>query len=171
MFFNAFLGQKMNYLLERIVLSCGFQSQAIMHVVKNDHKSGISFPEFLEEITNAFEFLKLEMSLTCEMILDLLDEIVMGVLKKGYLIKRGGNRKNWKKRWFILKENTLFYYESREDLTQKVCTARAPEQLVHKTTPIYICKQACDNQPCEHKNHRFFHLCSIITYELFTLTK
>ena len=115
------LEQKMNYLLERIVLSCGFQSQAILQVVKNEHKSGIAFPEFLEEITNAFEFLKLEMSLTCEMILDLLDEIVMGVLKKGYLIKRGGNRKNWKKRWFILKENTLFYYESRENLTQKVC--------------------------------------------------
>lgn len=126
--FNQLLGdemtvhiteQKMNYLLERIVLSCGFQSQAILQVVKNEHKSGIAFPEFLEEITNAFEFLKLEMSLTCEMILDLLDEIVMGVLKKGYLIKRGGNRKNWKKRWFILKENTLFYYESRENLTQK----------------------------------------------------
>ena len=125
-FCDVFLEQKMNYLLERIVLSCGFQSQAIMQVVKNDHKSGISFPEFLEEITNAFEFLKLEMSLTCEMILDLLDEIVMGVLKKGYLTKRGGNRKNWKKRWFILKEDSLFYYESRENLTQKVCIARIP---------------------------------------------
>ena len=113
--------QKLNYLLERIVLSCGFQSQAILKVIKNNHKPGIAFPEFLEEITNTFEFLKLEMSLTCEMILDLLDEIVMGVLKKGYLTKRGGNRKNWKKRWFILKENTLFYYESRENLTQKVC--------------------------------------------------
>ena len=115
-----FTEQKMNYLLERIVLSCGFQSQAIVEVIKNNQGSGIAFPGFLKKITDAFEFLKLEMSLTCEMILDLLDEIVMGVLKKGYLIKRGGNRKNWKRRWFILKENTLFYYESRENLNQKV---------------------------------------------------
>lgn len=145
----VFPGQKMNYLLERIVLSCGFQSQAIMHVVKNDHKSGISFPEFLEEITNAFEFLKLEMSLTCEMILDLLDEIVMGVLKKGYLTKRGGNRKNWKKRWFILKENTLFYYESRENLTQKVSTVTtACGTKLHPF--IYICDQVCNSLRGSH---------------------
>jgi len=112
----------MNYLLERIVLSCGFLSQAILSVVKNEQNaSGIAFPEFIKKIIDAFEYLKLEMSLTCEMILDLLDEIVKGVLKKGYLTKRGGNRKNWKKRWFILKENTMFYYESRENLTQKVC--------------------------------------------------
>ena len=31
-----------------------------------------------------------------------------------------------------------------------------------------ICDQACENQPCEHKIiANFFHLCSIITYELF----
>jgi len=111
----------MNYLLEKIVLSCGFLSQAIVKVVKSEHRaSGIAFPEFLEEITSTFDYLKLEMSLTCEMILDLLDEVVKGVLKKGYLIKKGGKRKNWNKRWFILKESTLFYYTSREDLTQKV---------------------------------------------------
>jgi len=111
----------MNYLLEKIVLSCGFLSQAIVKVVKSEHRaSGIAFPEFLEEITNTFDYLKLEMSLTCEMILDLLDEVVKGVLKKGYLIKKGAKRKNWNKRWFILKESTLFYYTSREDLTQKV---------------------------------------------------
>jgi serine/threonine-protein phosphatase 2A regulatory subunit B' len=32
----------------------------------------------------------------------------------GYLYKQGGERKNWKKRWFVLRGNCLSYYENAE---------------------------------------------------------
>ncbi|ELR12571.1 PH domain containing protein [Acanthamoeba castellanii str. Neff] len=35
--------------------------------------------------------------------------------KKGYLIKRGNMVKNWKKRWFVLKDHLLFYYKTHTD--------------------------------------------------------
>ncbi|KAL0240820.1 hypothetical protein GEMRC1_006056 [Eukaryota sp. GEM-RC1] len=36
-------------------------------------------------------------------------------LKTGYLVKQGGNRKNWKRRWFIVKYNhEVEYWESEE---------------------------------------------------------
>ena len=32
------------------------------------------------------------------------------VVKEGWLLKRGGKRKNWKKRWFVLSKLLIFYY-------------------------------------------------------------
>jgi len=38
------------------------------------------------------------------------------MIKDGYLIKEGGNVKSWKKRWFVLGQNTLSYYASPKSL-------------------------------------------------------
>ncbi len=35
--------------------------------------------------------------------------------REGFLTKQGHKRKNWKKRWFVLKDNELSYYEQRGD--------------------------------------------------------
>jgi hypothetical protein len=34
------------------------------------------------------------------------------MLQSGYLIKQGHRVKNWKRRWFVLKGNTLSYFKS-----------------------------------------------------------
>jgi len=39
--------------------------------------------------------------------------------KAGYLTKEGHFYKTWKKRWFILKDDTLYYFESRENMKLK----------------------------------------------------
>ena len=39
--------------------------------------------------------------------------------KQGYLTKLGGTRKNWKKRWFVLKDATLSFFESESDASEK----------------------------------------------------
>ncbi len=84
-------------------------------------KSGaVRFPTFVELVTDCFERLRLESSLTCEVIEDLKDEIVNGVLKKGYLTKKGHRVRNYKRRWFVLQRTTMSYYISRENLTLKV---------------------------------------------------
>lgn len=38
-----------------------------------------------------------------------------GMEKEGYLYKQGGSVKNWKKRWFSLKELSLYYFKSPQD--------------------------------------------------------
>ena len=51
---------------------------------------------------------------------DLMDLLVNGVLKKGYLTKKGHVRKNWKRRFFVLKTDSLHYYRDREQTDKKV---------------------------------------------------
>lgn len=34
---------------------------------------------------------------------------------QGWLVKEGGKHKNWKKRWFILTDNCLYYFKSPQD--------------------------------------------------------
>jgi len=35
--------------------------------------------------------------------------------KEGFLVKQGGVVKSWKKRWFVLKAKTLYYFNTRQD--------------------------------------------------------
>lgn len=37
-----------------------------------------------------------------------------GIYKQGWLYKKGGNRKNWKNRWFVLIRDALLYYDAPE---------------------------------------------------------
>lgn len=59
------LGQKLCFFLEKVATSCGFLGPVVSQVVKRDRQFGVTFPEFLEEITNCFDYLKLETCLTC----------------------------------------------------------------------------------------------------------
>lgn len=45
-------------------------------------------------------------------------ELILDVLKQGYMLKKGHKRKNWTERWFVLKPNTISYYVG-EDLAEK----------------------------------------------------
>ncbi|XP_034390196.1 switch-associated protein 70b [Cyclopterus lumpus] len=45
-------------------------------------------------------------------------ELIMDVLKQGYILKKGHKRKNWTERWFMLKPNSISYYVG-EDLAEK----------------------------------------------------
>lgn len=47
------------------------------------------------------------------------------VVREGYLIKRGGNFKSWKKRWFVAKDNKLAYYATPGDKVPKGSIALA----------------------------------------------
>ena len=46
---------------------------------------------------------------------DIAASFSMGAEKKGYLVKQGGRRKNWKKRWFVLRDNCLYYFLREDD--------------------------------------------------------
>ena len=60
------------------------------------------------------------------------DEIVDGVIKKGYLTKKGHKRRNWRRRWFILQRTIMRYFESREKLVLKVRRIKRGERRERK---------------------------------------
>uniref|UniRef100_A0A4W3JUD0 Switch-associated protein 70 n=1 Tax=Callorhinchus milii TaxID=7868 RepID=A0A4W3JUD0_CALMI len=45
-------------------------------------------------------------------------ELILDVMKQGYMWKKGHKRKNWTERWFVLKPDVISYYVS-EDLKEK----------------------------------------------------
>ncbi|XP_061078323.1 switch-associated protein 70b [Conger conger] len=49
---------------------------------------------------------------------EVFQELILDVLKQGYMQKKGHKRKNWTERWFLLRPNAISYYVS-EDLTEK----------------------------------------------------
>ncbi|XP_065259945.1 switch-associated protein 70 [Emys orbicularis] len=49
---------------------------------------------------------------------EVFNELILDVLKQGYMLKKGHRRKNWTERWFVLKPNIISYYAS-EDLKDK----------------------------------------------------
>ncbi|KAA0715047.1 Switch-associated protein 70 [Triplophysa tibetana] len=51
-------------------------------------------------------------------ITEVFQELILDMLKQGYMMKKGHKRKNWTERWFLLKPNRISYYAS-EDLTEK----------------------------------------------------
>ena len=68
--------------------------------------------------------------LTLQVIGDMVDEIVHGVLKTGKLTKKGHKRKNWKTRWFVLQRTVLRYYQSRDNMVLKVSGRSVTPNLV-----------------------------------------
>ncbi|KAI9547561.1 Switch-associated protein 70 [Dissostichus eleginoides] len=51
-------------------------------------------------------------------ITEVYQELIMDVLKQGYMMKKGHRRKNWTERWFMLKLNSISYFVG-EDLAEK----------------------------------------------------
>ncbi|XP_069756256.1 switch-associated protein 70b isoform X5 [Narcine bancroftii] len=45
-------------------------------------------------------------------------ELILDVMKQGYMWKKGHKRKNWNERWFLLKPDSISYYVG-EDLVEK----------------------------------------------------
>ena len=50
-----------------------------------------------------------------------------GILKEGWLVKRGFKVKNWKKRYFVLVDvpaPTLYYFKKEDSLQVRRCASR-----------------------------------------------
>ena len=82
--------------------------------------TNLDFVKFLSTLVDCFSSICVDSSVISEIIVDMKDEVVNGVLRKGYLFKKGHQVKNWKRRFFILTRNSLTYYESREKMIMKV---------------------------------------------------
>ncbi|XP_061534322.1 switch-associated protein 70b [Phycodurus eques] len=50
---------------------------------------------------------------------ELHQELILDVLKQGYMMKKGHKRKNWTERWFTLNPNSISYYVSEDQAEKK----------------------------------------------------
>ncbi|XP_048828299.1 switch-associated protein 70-like isoform X2 [Brienomyrus brachyistius] len=51
-------------------------------------------------------------------ITEIFQELILGVIKQGYMMKKGHKRKNWTERWFVLRLSSISYFVG-EDLAEK----------------------------------------------------
>ena len=110
----------MNEVLVKITSS--IQQAPQESVAYNSEYMTFDFSMYLMQIISCINSLDVPDAKVAPVIRDIYDKEVKGVLKKGYLVKKGGKVKNWKKRWFVLKSDEMCYYESLENMTLKVRT-------------------------------------------------
>ncbi|XP_077142767.1 switch-associated protein 70 isoform X2 [Ranitomeya variabilis] len=114
--------EEIEYFLKKLTeaMGSGWQ-QALFEDYKislHDKQKGLSVWELIELIGSG-QFSKGTDSTTVSMAInEVFNELVLDILKQGYLWKKGHKRKNWTERWFVLKPNIMFYYVS-EDLKDK----------------------------------------------------
>ncbi|KAM9825674.1 switch-associated protein 70 isoform 2-T2 [Syngnathus typhle] len=78
---------------------------------------------------------------------EVFQELILDVLKQGYMMKKGHKRKNWTERWFVLRPTSMSYYVC-EDLTdmkghitldQNCCVESLPDKETKKCLFIIKC--------------------------------
>ncbi|CAJ1049663.1 switch-associated protein 70 [Xyrichtys novacula] len=78
---------------------------------------------------------------------EVFQELILDVLKQGYMMKKGHKRKNWTERWFVLRPSSLSYYVC-EDLVelkgeiildQNCCVESLPDKEGKKCLFIIKC--------------------------------
>nr|XP_004650930.1 switch-associated protein 70 [Jaculus jaculus] len=114
--------EEIEYLLKKLTeaMGGGWQQEQFEHYKINfdDSRDGLSAWELIELIGNG-QFSKGTDRQTVSMaISEVFNELILDVLKQGYMMKKGHRRKNWTERWFVLKPSIISYYVS-EDLRDK----------------------------------------------------
>ncbi|XP_047547758.1 switch-associated protein 70 isoform X1 [Lutra lutra] len=114
--------EEIEYLLKKLTeaMGGGWQQEQFEHYKINfdDSKDGLSVWELIELIGNGQFSKGMDRQTVSMAINEVFNELILDVLKQGYMMKKGHKRKNWTERWFVLKPNIISYYVS-EDLKDK----------------------------------------------------
>uniref|UniRef100_A0A8D0L9E9 Switch-associated protein 70 n=1 Tax=Sphenodon punctatus TaxID=8508 RepID=A0A8D0L9E9_SPHPU len=105
----AIIPEEIEYLLKKLTeaMGAGWQQEQFEH-----YKIGLN-------LIGSGQFSKgMDRQTVTMAINEVFNELILDVLKQGYMMKKGHRRKNWTERWFVLKPNIISYYVS-EDLKEK----------------------------------------------------
>ncbi|NWQ75708.1 SWP70 protein, partial [Columbina picui] len=114
--------EEIEYLLKKLTeaMGAGWQQEQFDHykVALNTSREGLSAWELID-LVGSGQFSKgMDRQTVSMAINEVFNELILDVLKQGYMLKKGHKRKNWTERWFVLKPNIISYYVS-EDLKDK----------------------------------------------------
>ncbi|KAI5945350.1 switch-associated protein 70 isoform X2 [Manis javanica] len=114
--------EEIEYLLKKLTEAMGgcWQQEQFEHykISFEYSKEGLSVWELIELIGNGQFSKDMDQQTVSMAINEVFNELILDVLKQGYMMKKGHKRKNWTERWFVLKPNIISYYVS-EDLKDK----------------------------------------------------
>ncbi|CAK6449192.1 unnamed protein product [Pipistrellus nathusii] len=114
--------EEIEYLLKKLTDAMGgvWQQEQFEDYKVNfdDGKDGLSAWELIELIGTGQFSKGMDRQTVSMAINEVFNELILDVLKQGYMMKKGHRRKNWTERWFVLKPNVISYYVS-EDLKDK----------------------------------------------------
>ncbi|XP_051005173.1 switch-associated protein 70 isoform X1 [Acomys russatus] len=114
--------EEIEYLLKKLTeaMGGGWQQEEFEHykIGFEDSKDGLSAWELIELIGNGQFSKGMDRQTVSMAVNEVFNELILDVLKQGYMMKKGHKRKNWTERWFVLKPNIISYYVS-EDLKDK----------------------------------------------------
>ncbi|XP_060033177.1 switch-associated protein 70 isoform X2 [Erinaceus europaeus] len=114
--------EEIEYLLKKLtetMSSSWQQEQSAQHRIGfDDSRDGLSVWELIELIGNGQFSKGMDRQTVSMAINEVFDELILDVLKQGYMMKKGHRRKNWTERWFVLRPNRISYYVG-EDLKDK----------------------------------------------------
>uniref|UniRef100_A0A8B9E170 Switching B cell complex subunit SWAP70 n=1 Tax=Anser cygnoides TaxID=8845 RepID=A0A8B9E170_ANSCY len=114
--------EEIEYLLKKITeaMGAGWQQGQFDHykIALNTSREGLSAWELIDLIGSGQFSKGMDRQTVSMAINEVFNELILDVLKQGYMLKKGHKRKNWTERWFVLKPNIISYYVS-EDLKDK----------------------------------------------------
>uniref|UniRef100_UPI003AAED508 switch-associated protein 70 isoform X2 n=1 Tax=Centroberyx gerrardi TaxID=166262 RepID=UPI003AAED508 len=121
-YLNRFILDKIEYFLRKLMETMGSgwneEKFADYKLQLNMKKNCLTAWELIE-LVGMGHFSKGMNRQTLSMgITEVFQELILDVLKQGYMMKKGHKRKNWTERWFVLRPNSMSYYVC-EDLTDK----------------------------------------------------
>ncbi|KAM8971439.1 switch-associated protein 70 [Antechinus flavipes] len=114
--------EEIEYLLKKLTEAMGgvWQQEEFEHYKINFDatRDGLSAWELIELIGSGQFSKGMDWQTVSMAVNEVFNELILDVLKQGYMMKKGHRRKNWTERWFVLKPNIISYYVS-EDLKDK----------------------------------------------------
>ncbi|XP_009903410.1 switch-associated protein 70 [Dryobates pubescens] len=114
--------EEIEYLLKKLTeaMGAGWQQEQFDHykIALNTSREGLSAWELIDLIGSGQFSKGMDQQTVSMAINEVFNELILDVLKQGYMLKKGHKRKNWTERWFVLKPNIISYYVS-EDLKDK----------------------------------------------------
>ncbi|XP_042317183.1 switch-associated protein 70 isoform X2 [Sceloporus undulatus] len=114
--------EEIEYLLKKLTeaMGLGWHQEQFEHykVILDANGKGLSAWELIELIGSGQFSKGIDRQTVSMAINEVFNELILDVLKQGYMWKKGHRRKNWTERWFVLKPNIISYYVS-EDLKDK----------------------------------------------------
>nr|XP_060623036.1 switch-associated protein 70 [Anolis sagrei ordinatus] len=114
--------EEIEYLLKKLTeaMGLGWHQEQFEHykISLDANGKGLSAWELIELIGSGWFSKGMDRQTVSMAINEVFNELILDVLKQGYMWKKGHRRKNWTERWFVLKPNIISYYVS-EDLKDK----------------------------------------------------
>uniref|UniRef100_A0A3Q4HFX5 Switch-associated protein 70 n=1 Tax=Neolamprologus brichardi TaxID=32507 RepID=A0A3Q4HFX5_NEOBR len=120
-YLNRFILDKIEYFLRKLTEATGTvwsKESFAEYKQRQNSKNFLTAWELIELVGMGYFSKGLNRQILSMGINEVFNELILDVLKEGYMMKKGHVRKNWTERWFVLRPTSLSYYVC-EDLEEK----------------------------------------------------